>query len=329
MDKQSDLVESLIRTAGRRTEPPDDAYVRVLGAATAAFREKTARRRERTWALWAGVAAALVFAIALMFRWAPPGAEREELARIVRVIGSAEQATGDVWQPLADSQAPLTRGIQLRTLAGGRLGLMLPGGASLRLAAETEVMLDAPGQLYVQRGTIYVDGGADTARPALTIVTPAGTARELGTQFELRVASGALRLRVREGSVAIDRGGRSTTGAAGEEISIDVMGGIQRASIATDATDWQWAEAVAPAPDIDGKSAASLIAWVARETGRRLRYESPVVEARASTVILHGNIRHLPPLDALEAMLATTDLEYVIDGDTMEIRARADRLPEP
>ena len=46
--KQSDLVESLIRTAGRRTEPPDDAYVRVLGAA-AAFREKTARRRERTW----------------------------------------------------------------------------------------------------------------------------------------------------------------------------------------------------------------------------------------------------------------------------------------
>jgi ferric-dicitrate binding protein FerR (iron transport regulator) len=270
-----------------------------------------------------------VFAIALMFRWSPPGAEREELARVVRVIGSVEQATGDVWQPLADSQAPLTRGMKLRTRAGGRLGLMLPRGASLRLAAETEVMLDAPGQLYVQRGTIYVDGGADAARPALMIVTPAGTARELGTQFELRVENAALRLRVRGGSGAIDRGGQATAGGAGEGVSIDVMGGIKRASIAPDATEWQWAEAVAPAPDIDGKSAASLIAWVARETGRRIRYESSVVEARATTVILHGNIRHLPPLDALEAMLATTDLEYVIDGDTMEIRARAVRLPEP
>ena len=329
MDKDTDLVESLIRTAGRRAEPPEEAYRQVFTAANAAFREKTARRRERTWLLWAGAAAALVFAIALMFRWTPPGAEREELARVARVIGSAEQATGDVWQPLADSQAPLTRGVKLRTLAGGRLGLMLAGGVSLRLAAETEVMLDAPGQLYVQRGTIYVDGGAETTRPSLTIVTPAGTARELGTQFELRVANAAIRLRVREGSVAIDRGGQSLTGVAGEEISIDVMGGIERASIAADATEWQWAEAVAPAPEIDGKSAASLIAWVARETGRRLRYASPLVEERAATVILHGSIRHLPPLDALEAMLATTDLEYVIDGDTMEIRARAERLPEP
>jgi len=28
-------------------------------------------------------------------------------------------------------------------------------------------------------------------------------------------------------------------------------------------------------------------------------------------------------------MLATTDLEYVIEGDTMEIRERGERMPEP
>jgi hypothetical protein len=60
-----------------------------------------------------------------------------------------------------------------------------------------------------------------------------------------------------------------------------------------------------------------------------LRYESPAIEERAATVILHGDIRHLPPLAALEAMLATTDLEYVLDGDTIEIRARGDLVPEP
>ena len=82
-------------------------------------------------------------------------------------------------------------------------------------------------------------------------------------------------------------------------------------------------------PNLDGRPATQLISWVARETGRRLRYESPAVEERAATVILHGNIHHLPPLAALEAMLATTDLEYVLEGDTLEIRARSEPFAEP
>ena len=322
MHTDTDIVESLIRTAGKRTEPPEDAYQQVLAAATAVFREKTARRHERMWVLWAGAAAVLTLALALMFQWTPPSAERDELARVVRVIGSAEQATGDIWQPLGETLAPLTRGTKLRTLAGGRAVLMLQGGGSLRLAAVTEVMLDAPGRLYVRQGTIYVDSGTDARTARLEIVTPAGTARDLGTQFELQVAGAALRLRVREGSVSIDRGGEPVTGTAGEQISIDVLGAVERESIATDSAEWQWADALAPTPDMDGQPATALIAWVARETGRRLRYESPVVEQRAATVILHGNIRHLEPLAALDAMLATTDLEYVVEGDTMEIRAR-------
>jgi hypothetical protein len=117
------------------------------------------------------------------------------------------------------------------------------------------------------------------------------------------------------------------SGSAGEQLEIDVLGGVTRSPI--DAADpaWQWAESIAPAPDIDGKPAAELIAWVARETGHRLRYESPAIAQRAAAVILHGNIRHLPPLSALDAMLATTDLDYVIAGDTMEIRARAQSGP--
>ncbi len=329
MEKDVDIVESLMRTAGRRDEPPEDAYRQVLVAATAAFREKTARRHERLWLFWAGAAAVLTLALALMFQWTPPGAEREALARVDRVVGSVELATGDVWRPLGESGPAFTSGMKLRTLAGGRAALALAGGASLRLAAGTEVVFDAPGQLFLQRGTIYIDSDARAGARGVEIVTPAGTARDLGTQFELRVRGQALRLRVREGSVSIDRGGQAVTGAAGDEVSIDLLGGVQRGSIATDSPDWQWAESIAPTPDIDGKPAATLIAWVARETGRRLRYESPVVEQRASTVILHGNIRHLAPLAALETMLATTDLEYVLDGDTMEIRARNERPPQP
>lgn len=328
MQNEPDIVESLIRSAGRRAQPPEEAYRQVLAAATATLRERTARRSERQWLLWAGAAAVLVLAISLMLQWTPPSAHRDEIARVVRVIGSAERATGDVWQPLGETQAPLTSGMQLRTLAGGRAALMLAGGTSLRLSAETEVTLDAPDRLYVRRGMVYVDSGEHANAPGIEIVTPAGTARDLGTQFELEVAGAALRLRVREGSVSIDRGGQPLTGAAGEQIVIDGLGGVSRSAIAPDAPDWQWAESVAPTPEADGKSAAALIAWVARETGRRLRYESPLLEQRAATVILHGNIRHLAPLAALDAMLATTDLEYMLEGDTIEIRARIPRPPE-
>ena len=108
MQNESDLVESLLRRAGPRAEPPEDAYRQVHAAATAAFRDKTTRRRERPWVLWAGAAAVAVFAIALMFEWTPPSAGRSELARVERVIGGAEEATGDTWRALGETRTPLT-----------------------------------------------------------------------------------------------------------------------------------------------------------------------------------------------------------------------------
>ena len=322
MERDVDIVESLVRSGGRRVEPPEDAYRQVFAGAHDAFRHRSARQQERTWLLWAGAAAMLVLAFALIVRWTPPVTQQEELARVARAVGEVEIATGDVWRPLADSRVQLTPGIKLRTLADGRAALELAGGESLRLAGGTEVMLDAPGRFYLQGGTIYIDSGRRPPTKHVEIVTPAGTARDLGTQFELAVFGAALRLRVREGMVSIDHGGQSMIGKAGEQFEIDGLGGVSRALIAPHDSAWQWAEAIAPMPDMDGMPASALISWVARETGRRLAYESPLVEQRAAAVILHGNIRNLPPMAALEAMLATTDLAVEVRGNTMVIRSR-------
>jgi ferric-dicitrate binding protein FerR (iron transport regulator) len=328
MNQEIDIVESLIRNAGRRVDPPEDAYRQVLVAATDAFHRKSARRRQGRWfALAAAIATLAVASVLMTLRNAPVG--RGDLAVVERLIGSVELAQGEGWGPLDENRGSLRAGRRLRTHADGRAALRLAGGASLRLAGETEVLLDAPGRLYVPGGTIYVDAGDRSGAGQIEVVTPAGTARDLGTQFELQVSGAQLRLRVREGSVSLYRGGRSLVSAAGEQLEIDDFGDVVRGSIEPTSDAWAWAEAVAPVPDVDGRPATQLISWVARETGRRLRYESPAVEERAATVILHGKIRHLPPLAALEAMLATTDLEYVLDGDTMEIRARSDPLPVP
>lgn len=329
MKTDMDIVESLVRSAGRRVDPPVDARQAVFVAAHAAFRAKTARRRERLWGLWAGAAAALVVAVALVTRWAPPASQQAELAGLARVLGDAEIATGEDWQPAAGNETRLVAGSRVRTRGDGRLALVLSNGESVRLAPETEVMLDAPGRLYLPRGTIYVDSGARPSGARIEVVTPSGTARDLGTQFELRVSAAALRLRVREGLVTLDHGGRSVSGQAGEEVSIDGLGGVARSAIAADDPAWQWAEAVASMPDMDGRPAAALIAWVARETGRRLHYESPLVERLATQVILHGDIRHLAPMEALEALLATTDLMVELRGDTLVVRSRSNAPAGP
>ncbi|MGH8135656.1 MAG: FecR domain-containing protein [Steroidobacteraceae bacterium] len=320
---RSDLVALLIRTAGRRTEPPEDAYRQVLAAATDAFRSKTTKRRERIWLLGAAAAGIAAFAIALMLQWTPPSAQREPIARIERVIGAVEHATGDVWSPLGEMGVALTGGTKIRTLAGGQVGLLLGDGTSLRLAADTEIMLDTLPRLYLQRGTIYMDNSGSVGT-GYQIETPAGIARDIGTQFELNVVGKSLRLRVREGRVEIDRAGQLLSGSAGEQLEIDLLGGVTRSSISATDAAWQWTETVAPAPDIEGQPATVLLAWVARETGRRLHYESAAVETRAAAVILHGNIRNLAPLAALDVMLATTDLEYALVGDTMEIRVHTE-----
>lgn len=323
MEREVDIVESLLRNAGRRAEPPPDAYREVYAAAHDAFRRKASRRRDRRWLLGAAAAAALAFVVVSVMRWTPLPNHHGELARVVRVLGNVEVASGDAWQPLAQSPAGLKGGMKLRTHADGRVVLELAGGESLRLAGGTEVMLDAPGRLYLQAGTLYADSGAQPAAARLEIVTPAGTARDVGTQFELSVTGATIRLRVREGTVALDRGGQSLTGQAGEQIEIDGIGSILRSPIPPHDAAWQWAESIAPMPDMDGKPVAALIAWVARETGRRVAYESPMVEQHATAIILHGDIRHLPPMAALEAMLATTDLVAELNGDTMEIRSRS------
>ena len=68
----ADAVAQLIRTAGRRMDPPSAAYERALTAATAAWETKVRRRTHKRWAV--GVAASVLLAvIAVLVSKAPQG----------------------------------------------------------------------------------------------------------------------------------------------------------------------------------------------------------------------------------------------------------------
>jgi ferric-dicitrate binding protein FerR (iron transport regulator) len=329
MTAETRAVEGLIRIAGRRTAPPESSYRRTLGLATDAWRTKTARvrRRRRAIASLTALAAGVVLLVALLpFLTRPVDAPAVPVATLQRIIGQLEVLTpgASAWRLLRDEGETLRATSRVRTGPGSRAGLRLAGGSSLRLAEGTEVTLDRANRLTLLGGRAYVDSraGARAGEP-IEIVTPRATAREVGTQFEVALLGETYRLRVREGRVLLSYDERQASGKAGEQLSIEPGRQLERTSIPRTDPLWRWVETVAAAPDLNDRPVAELLDWVARETGREIRYADSEVERRAATTVLHGSIRHLAPLEALDVMLATTQLEYVALPDgTLLIQAK-------
>jgi ferric-dicitrate binding protein FerR (iron transport regulator) len=256
-----------------------------------------------------------------------------EVARVERIIGAVdrEAAGGGGWFALGGEALALPAGTRLRSRAGSKIGLVLANGASLRLAPETEIVLASATRVELRAGTAYLDSGAGEARwKGIEIVTAAGVARDVGTQFEVTFDGASYRLRVREGRVLLQRDQEEANAGTGEEIRFDAAGPMRRTLFAADDPRWQWVQDLAPPPEIDGRPVRVLLDWVARETGRPVRYADARTERDASRTTLHGSIDRLAPLDALVVMLATTDLRHELlpDGTILISSAVAsDRTP--
>ena len=327
----SDALAALIHSAGRRTEPPAEHRNAALAAATRSWERVVARRRTRrlAFAIAAGVALFAVGPTLLReLRW-----PAVTLARADRVAGTVlvRTGSGDSWSTLRPGTAAIAQGTALQTAAAAGAGIVFRSGASLRLAERTQVLVTTAHEVLLLAGTVYVDSGAGTSG-ALAVVTAAATARDIGTQFEVRYedVSHAYRLRVREGRVILQRGQVDRVAQAGEQYELQVDGSqgahfSAPAPIARDAAEWTWVQALAPVPEIDGQPITVLLEWAARETGRNLDYATPAVASHAAGTRLRGSIRGLTPLEALDIMLATTDLEYFVRDGMITVRLQEPR----
>lgn len=315
-----DLLGRIVRAAGRREAAPPEIRDRVLAAASATLQIKLRARQQRT--LWRMAAAAAVLAaVGIGFTTLPIG-PTIPVALSDQFVGEAALRAGarDPWAALARDRK-LPAGSQVRTGLGGRVGLILVQGASLRLDELTEVRLAGPNRVEVLAGTVYVDSRA--AGETIEVVTPVGVTRDIGTQFEVRYGNREQRVRIREGGVLMHLGQEEYRGVAGEEIVVSPAGQVQRAVIALDDGSWDWVQLVARAPDIENLPLSELLEWVARETGRPVLYDSAAILALTQSTILHGSIRNLAPLPAVQTVLATTDLELeIIKGGSLLVKGR-------
>lgn len=281
-DNDNDPIATLVRLAGRRAEVNQERTARVRAAVAEEWRASVRRRR------WTRVAVA---------------------AAIAATIGGV-MLTRPRTEPVAPIPAPVVaqKIRELTTPADATTSVAWNGG-TLRLDRGTAVRLDESRVATLLRGAIYYAN--DTRGEAVTIRTPFGDIRDVGTRFEVRLRDDAVRVRVREGAVVL----RDRTARAGTEL-LATRTSIAERTIATSGEDWAWIENAAPPIVLEGKTLDGVLRLVAIEKGLKLEGD------RLSEQTLHGDMP-LSVSEALDAATAAAGVTYRIEGDRLIVRGRS------
>lgn len=315
---RDDALAQLIRQAGRRPEPPADAYRQVLQATTDVWTRKlrTRRRTRFAYALAASLLLALG-AVGLVRHMTAPAHVPAQIATVDHGFGliMLKAPADEGWRTLGEGDTRLDEGVRVRTGNDSGLGLRLSGGESLRLAQQTEVSIVSADRVHLDRGTAYLDTGRAGASH-LEMYTPLGIIQHIGTQFEVTYTVNEMRLRVREGVVQLQSGDEVSRAEAGTQVVIDFDGAVVESAITPYGAEWKWVQALAPMPDTDEQTLAAFLEWVTRETGRSIHFANRDLRVRANTIMLHGQTKRLMPMEALAVMLQTTDLQYTVTGES-------------
>jgi len=304
-------LEELLREVGARDEPSADAMRDVRAAVHAEWQAMVdERRRQRRSVAWR-IAASLVIAVLIATfarRFVEPAPV--QVASVVDIDGRMTYADKDAdARAGAVGQAVLV-GETLQTDGSSRAALTFPSGLSLRVDHSTRFTVAANDRIELTSGALYIDApSANASNDALTISTPAGSVRHLGTQYEVRTHADNIQVSVREGRVLVtSTNGSNNTGEAGQMLRLSATGELTRSTLTATDPQWLWALDAAPDFDIDNQTLAAFLQWIARETGRHVVYSSPKAEAAATEVKLRGSIAGLDADAALAAVLSTTQL---------------------
>jgi len=322
-----DPVARLLRLAGPRPAPPAELAARVRASVHAEWRRSLRRRSAAPWAFGLALAASILLALSVSRRHpaAIPEAPRS-VALLERIAGSPTGVwllpDGSARQP-ARPGASVPLGVAVETGSDTRVALRLTDGPSVRVDSGSRLRMVDPATLELSHGALYVDSDPDHHAAPLVVRTPQGIARERGTQFEVRVLGPAMRVRVREGQVQLEAGGRSEQAEAGEELRTEGAS-LTRGRVPGAGREWSWVLEVAPPFGLEGRTLAELLRWACRENGWRLRYADSPSETAAGDVVLHGSVEGLSPQEALAAVLPTVGYAEHRDGDIL-VLSRTER----
>jgi ferric-dicitrate binding protein FerR (iron transport regulator) len=309
----SDAAVELLLLAGPRKQVPPEREQRALAEVEEHWQRRVAarRRRRNRVLVVASLAAAASLLMAVLVRHRGPIPALE--VATVEVVHGSLLSVGEGWHELAVG-ASIAAGSTIATEEHDRAALRLLDGASLRLDVGTRLTFEAKELARLERGAVYIDSGAESELGTLTVSTALGEVNEVGTQYEVRLLEDALRVRVREGWVALQREqGAAEEIRAGQELLMQAEGELQWREIGATDPGWAWLIEVAPPFHLPGSSAAAFLRWVQRENGYVLRWAEPTLAGRAEKIILQGDITGVRPDEAANLVLPTCGLSHRLE----------------
>ncbi|HEY1302085.1 MAG TPA: FecR family protein [Vicinamibacterales bacterium] len=319
MTDEEDVTARLLRLAGGRSDPSPERIARVRQLV---YREWRATRRRRMIRYAAAAAVVLLSVGALVamavFRNAPRPTLQSPQERVVVAIGERVQGQpvltrrqeGDGRQLLTASMAVSTDDV-IETDDVSRTSLRASDESSVRIDRASRLRFVGPHTIELITGAVYI-ATADASQ-GFEVRTTIGAIRDVGTQFEVRLSESTLRLRVRTGTVQIVRGTNVTAAAAGTEATV-TQTAVDLRPGSSDGSEWSWTREIAPAFPIEGRPLHAFLEHLAAEEGWTLRYVDPSVAEAAAHIVLHGSVDELRPEDALGVALATSGLQYRLQG---------------
>ena len=316
----------------RQPRPPavDAARsARVYRAVHEAWRDTADRTRTRRQRLAIAAAAVLVLAlgaIALTLVNRPREAASPQAAG---PIASTLFVTSEVvFQRDGQERAgrvgeQLTPGTRIAT-NGGRAAIVLSNGVELRFDSHTAITLDTARSLSLTAGAVYLDSSHRTGPPDTVAIVVRGTViRDIGTRYEVRVSDEELRVRVRDGRVAVASAFGMREADPGGQLKV-TSSGILSGSASTSGADWDWIVRAVPPPQLEGRPLPEFLAWAEREGGRPIRFADPALERANRTTIVYGAIESLTVAEALDVVLPSCGLARRTDGEVITIVAADD-----
>ncbi len=323
---ESDQIGQLLKLAGRR-QMPNPSHMRR--AREAARGEWTLVVRQRAWrSRWRIGLGALAAAFCTLAAWvwlrtpAAPGS-LADVATFQRIVGTVVVTSDDLRrQTVTGNGVRLKPGARIHIPENSRAALVLSDGTGVRFDRATTAVLENAHRLTLERGAAYIDTGRSPGSPStLRVETPFGVVRHLGTRFEVRLADASMRVRVRDGLVAVERDGTRWTTSAGEALLLTGTGTARREPIAIAGPEWSWVDRLAEPFTLEGATVTAFLEWVRREEGWRWEIADDALRARAGRIVLHGSIEGLTPEEALAAVLPASGLTYRREGTRLLITA--------
>jgi ferric-dicitrate binding protein FerR (iron transport regulator) len=316
MVDEEHVTAQILRLAGAPPDPSAQRTARVHEAVHRAWRANRRRRAIRHGAAIALLGAAATFVIAVWMS-RPHGVvapSNQAVAMSQRIQGRPivirKHERPAVPQPLSLSTSIHVDDV-IETDGASRAAIEAADGSSVRIDRASRVAFLAPALIEVTAGAVYV--ATSDGSQGFEVRTPIGTLRDVGTQFEVRLTGSSLRLRVRTGTVEIRRDFDLKTATSGTEAMVTPTG-IAVRQVPSFGAEWAWTTDVAPSFAIEGRPLHVFLEYIAAEEGWTLRYSAPDVAEAARRIVLHGSVDGLKAEEALGVALATSGLQYRLQG---------------